>query len=191
VAFVVIYDACVLFPAPLRDLLIRVAQTRLVQAKWTNRILDEMVDNILEQRTDLERSKLERTRALMCDAVRDCLVFAYEDLIEALDLPDPDDRHVLAAAIRCGAQVIVTENIRDFPAETLAKYSIEAQTADEFLDGLLDLSPGRVVEALTSQAAELKNPPMTVDDILATLAQLGLVRFISGVRAFQTGGDLR
>ena len=133
-----IYDANVLYPAPLRDLFIRLAQSGLVQAKWTDTIHDEWVRNVLKDNPGLPAGRLERTRTLMNDAVRDCLVTGYEDLIASLFLPDPDDRHVLAAAIRAGARVIVTFNLKDFPPETLAQFDIEPQHPDDFLVGLLD-----------------------------------------------------
>lgn len=126
-AFVVIYDACVLYPAPLRDLLIRLANAGIVRARWSETILDECFRNIQEQRPDLKPEALQRTRGLMKDAVADCMVTGFESLIQGLSLPDLDDRHVLAAAIRVGAQTIVTFNLRDFPEETLARYEVEAQ----------------------------------------------------------------
>jgi predicted nucleic acid-binding protein len=113
--FTVVYDANVLYPNTLRDLLIRIAQSGTAQAKWTNAILDEMGRAL---RPDIPDEKLERLRELMNRAVRDCLVAGYEPLIEGLKLPDPDDRHVLAAAIKAGAQVIVTRNLKDFPNRT-------------------------------------------------------------------------
>jgi hypothetical protein len=100
VPFVVLYDANVLYPSTLRDLLIRVAQAGLVQAKWTERILDEAFSSLSTNRPDLDSAKLARTRELMNQAVRDCLVAGYEQLVDAVELPDPDDRHVLAAAIK-------------------------------------------------------------------------------------------
>jgi hypothetical protein len=103
VAFVVLYDACVLYPAPIRDLLLRIATTGVVRARWSDAILDECFRNIGAQRPDLPTAALERTRTLMNRAVPDCLVTGHEHLIEGLDLPDPDDRHVLAAAIRANA----------------------------------------------------------------------------------------
>lgn len=101
----------------LRDILIRLAGTDIFHARWTDQILDEVFRNLQANRPDLDPKKLRRTRELICKAVDDCLVTGYEELIEALALPDPDDRHVLVAAIRCGAQVIVTENsqTRDGP----------------------------------------------------------------------------
>jgi predicted nucleic acid-binding protein len=111
----------VLYPSTLRDLLIRIAQSGMVQAKWTDQILDEVFTSLANRRPDLDPDRLARTRALMCHAVRDCLVVDYEDLVPALELPDPDDRHVLAAAIRSGAPTIVTNNLRDFPPAALAR----------------------------------------------------------------------
>lgn len=113
-SYTVIYDANVLYPSVLRDLLIRVAQARLVRARWTDRILDETFRNLVANRPDLDPRALARTRTLMNEAIPDVLVTGYEPLIGILDLPDPDDRHVLAAAIKVGAQMIVTDNLRAF-----------------------------------------------------------------------------
>lgn len=135
-----LYDANVLYPSTLRDLLIRIAQAGLVQGKWSARILDEVFDNLCENRPDLDATALNRTRALMMTAVRDCMVSGYESLIPVLELPDPDDRHVLAAAIRVRAQVIVTDNQKDFPAETLSEWDIEPKDADEFVLDQIGLS---------------------------------------------------
>lgn len=112
--FVAVYDACVLYPAPLRDLLLHLALTDLYRARWSERIHDEWMRSVLASRPDLSAEKLARTRSLMDSAVPDCLVTGFEGLIEHVSLPDPDDRHVLAAAIRCQAGVIVTYNTRDF-----------------------------------------------------------------------------
>jgi predicted nucleic acid-binding protein len=132
-AFVVVYDANVLYPSTLRDLLIRIAQAGLAQAKWTEQILDEMFGALRRGRPDLDPNRLERTRSLMATAVRDWKISGYEDLIDAVKLPDPDDRHVLAAAIKARAQVIVTANVRDFPADVLRVWDIDPKTPDEFV----------------------------------------------------------
>jgi hypothetical protein len=120
----------------------------------------------------------------MNEAVRDCLVTSYEDLIESLSLPDPDDRHVLAAAIRAGASIIVTYNLTDFPAETLARFDVEAQHPDDFLVGLLDLAPGVVCAAVKRQQESLKNPPKTAEELLATLESQGLTQAVARLRQF-------
>lgn len=152
-----VYDANVLYPAPLRDLFIRLAQAGLVRARWTEAIHEEWVRNVLADNPSLSAERLTRTRTLMNEAVRDCLVTGYEDLVESLTLPDPDDRHVLAAAIRANAEVIVTFNLKDFPATALASYNIEAQHPDEFLVSLFDAAPGPVCGAVKRQ--RLRNPP--------------------------------
>ena len=180
--FIVLYDACVLHPAPLRDLLIRIANTGVVRARWSHRILDECFESILAQRPELKSEALARTRALMNEAVPDCLVEGFDDLIDGLVLPDPGDRHVFAAAIRTGAQVIVTANLRDFPADALAPYDIEAKHPDDFVLETIDLAPALAVQVLTEQAAALKNPPRTVADLLRTLHDLGLVQSVAKLR---------
>jgi hypothetical protein len=108
---IVIYDSCVLYPAPLRDLLMRLALTDLYQAKW--------ICNLLKNRPDLLKERLEKTRSKMDLHVRDCLIEGYEELIDNLKLPDSNDRHVLAAAIKANAQTIVTYNLSDFPSLAL------------------------------------------------------------------------
>ena len=181
-AFIVVYDACVLFPAPLRDLLLRIAHAGLVRARWTEAILDECFRSLTAARPELDESALLRTRSLMNDAVPDCLVKDYEPLVAGLRLPDPDDRHVLAAAVRCGAQVIVTANLRDFPAEHLAPFGVEAQHPDDFVLGLVDLAPGAVSSIVSQQAAALKHPPRSVPELLDTLREQGLVRSVARLR---------
>ena len=180
--FVVVYDACVLYPAPLRDLLLRLAVSGLVRARWSDEILDECFRSILANRPQLKAGALERTRTLMNAAVADCLVTGYEDLIPGLSLPDPDDRHVLAAAIRSGAQVIVTANLDDFPEAQLRKFGLEAQHPDEFVCHLLDLAPGVVLATVSEQAADLKTPPRTVADLLETLQSNGLGQTVARLR---------
>lgn len=175
-AFTVIFDACVLYPAPLRDFLLQLALTDLFAAHWTDEIHDEWIRNLLKNRPDLDESKLKRTRRLMDEAIPDCLVTNYEALIQSLELPDPDDRHVLAAAIRCGAQAIITFNVKDFPKDTLNLYDIEAIDPDDFVVQQLDLHPPIVLSATKNHRASLKKPPKSVEDYLSTLASQGLVK---------------
>ena len=182
--FTAIYDACVLYSAPLRDLLMRLALKDLFRARWTDEIHEEWIRNLLENRQDLNREQLVRTRTLMNSHVRDCLVSGYEDLIEGLSLPDPDDRHVLAAAIRTRASVIVTYNLDDFPADYLAKYGLEAQHPDEFITHLLDLNTAAVCLAAKEQRAALRNPPRNTEEFLEALARQHLPETVSRLREF-------
>jgi hypothetical protein len=156
--FSAIYDACVLYPAPLRDLLMHLALTDLFRAKWTDDIHEEWIRNVLKNRPDLPPKLLQRTRDLMNENIRDCLVENYHDIIPTLNLPDQKDRHVLAAAIRSLSSVIVTYNLKDFPKKILDQYEIEAQHPDEFIMRLLEINPGAICRRIRMHRASLKNP---------------------------------
>jgi hypothetical protein len=168
---------------------VRLANTGVVRARWSAMILDECFRNILANRPELKPEALERTRELMTRAVPDCIVTGYEELIDGLLLPDPHDRHVLAAAIRAGAQAIVTFNLADFPAARLGPYNIEAKHPDDFVMDTIDLSPGRVAKVIAEQSAALKSPPRTVPDLLDTLRDQGLVRSVAKLGELFGTGD--
>jgi predicted nucleic acid-binding protein len=162
----------------------------VVRARWSEIILDECFRNISKQRPELKPELLARTRELMKRAVPDCLVTGFEGLVDGLVLPDPDDRHVLAAAIRAGAQTIVTFNLRDFPDEKLASYDIEAKHPDEFVLNTIDLAPAIVTKVVGEQAAALRNPPRTIADLLETLRDQGLVRSVAKLRELFGAADM-
>ncbi|MNG08328.1 hypothetical protein D3C84_916780 [compost metagenome] len=111
-------------------------------------------------------------------AVPDALVAGYESLCRSLDLPDPDDRHVLAAAIKCGASVIVTFNLKDFPPDVLEPFEIEAMHPDDFIADLFDLDQAAVLQAAQAQRASLKNPPHTAREFLERLSKQGLTQSV-------------
>jgi len=181
--YTVVFDACVLYPAPLRDFLLRLSTTGLFSAKWTNQIHDEWIKNVLKNRPELEE-KLPRTRELMDRAVSDSLVTGYEPLIESLELPDPDDRHVLAAAIRSNAQAIITFNLKDFPEAALNQYGIEAIHPDAFIENQLDLHQGAVIAVAKQHRQALLNPPKSVSEYIETLAAQGLAISADRFREF-------
>jgi hypothetical protein len=141
--FIAFFDANVLYPAELRSLLMYLALIGVFRARWSDDVHEEWITNLLMNRPDLTRHQLERTRQLMDKAAIDALVTGYESLIPGLTLPDEGDRHVLAAAIRAGASVIVTMNLKDFPPEALQEFDIEPQHPDEFILHLIDLAPER------------------------------------------------
>jgi hypothetical protein len=182
--FTAVYDACVLYPAPLRSLPMYLALTDLFRAKWTDAIHEEWMRNVRKNYADITQAQVERIRDLMNAHVRDSLVTGYEDLIEGLTLPDPDDRHVLAADIRTGADVIVTTNLVDFPKKALTEYGIEAQHPDEFIMHLFDLAPNLVCSAARKQRESLKKPPMTVEQYLESLQRQGLAQTVAVLRRF-------
>ena len=180
--FTVVYDACVLYPAPLRDLLMRLALTDRFRARWSNAIHDEWTRNLLKNRPELDPAALQKTRQLMNASVRGCLVEGFEGLIASIELPDPDDRHVLAAAIHCGADTIVTFNQKDFPADVLERYHLNVQHPDDFVVDLFDLYPASVLQAIAEQRASLKHPPMTADALLEVLLKQGLTQTVALLR---------
>jgi PIN domain len=137
----IIYDACVLYPAPLRDLLMELALTDLVRAHWTEDIQSEWIENLLAKCPYLSRSRLERTTCLMNKYVRDSLIKNYHYLIPDLTLPDHDDLHVLAAAIHGEINAIVTFNLKDFPLNILSQYNIIAEHPDRFIANLFISNP--------------------------------------------------
>jgi predicted nucleic acid-binding protein len=182
--FTAFLDASVLYPAPLRDLLMEIALTDLYRAKWSDRVHEEWIVAVLRNRSDLTRGQLERTRGLMNAHVRDALVMDFEPLIETLSLPDPDDRHVLAAAIKGRADMIVTTNLQDFPLKELSPWGIEAQHPDEFLQHQFHLAQPVFLNAVKTVRARLKNPPYSVDEYLDTLRTQGLLATVRMVEPF-------
>ena len=169
-------DACVLYPAPLRDLLIWLGLSGLFRPRWSAQIHDEWKRNLLRNRPDLRSSQLDRTAALMDSALPDALVQGHQVHIAGLQLPDPGDRHVLAAAISCRASVIVTFNQKDFPAASLQAVGMLAQHPDEFITRLCRFDPDLVVKAARRQRENLRHPPVVVDHYLDVLNRQGLVQ---------------
>jgi predicted nucleic acid-binding protein len=184
-AFTAIYDACVLYPAPLRDLLMHIAMTDLYRARWTAAIHEEWMRSVLAKRVDLNREQLSRTRELMDQSVLDALVTGYEPLIEGLSLPDPEDRHVLAAAIASGAAVIVTFNLKDFPASALEPHGIEALHPDDFLTAQLELDRVTICRAFRNQRETLRSPAKTIDQMFDTFMGIGLAEFVGDLRQYR------
>ena len=166
---IAVYDANVLYPSLLRDILIRVSIAGAVRAHWTEQILEEVFRNLRTNRPDLDAGALDRTRTLMNDAVRDARVTGFEYLIDELELPDPNDRHVLAAAIHARASVIVTANLKDFPAEDLAQYGVTAQHPDAFVTSRFDDDPAAVVDAIRRISTASRRPRLAVTEIIDRL----------------------
>lgn len=156
------------------------------RARWSRRIHNEWKRNLSAKRPDLNKEQVDRTSDLMDRAIPDGLVEGYEEMVAGLTLPDPDDRHVLAVAIRCGASVIVTFNERDFPQDRLAPFGVEAQHPDEFVDNLLDLDAAAVVSSAQRQRAQLTNPPIDAGRYLDILRRQGLVQTTKLLAGYQS-----
>lgn len=179
---IVILDACVLFPAPLRDFLMHLTLLDVFAARWTKQIHDEWIRNVLKIRPDLTERQLNRTRDLMNQNVRDCLVENFEYLIETLDLPDLDDRHILAAAIKSNADYILTFNLRDFPENILKNHRLKAVTPDVFLAKLFISNAENFNLAFERQLESLRNPPKTETELLEILEKQYLTETVSLLR---------
>ncbi|MBO9550959.1 PIN domain-containing protein [Pseudomonas sp.] len=183
-AFTAICDACVLYPAPLRDLLLRLGGKGIYRARWTREIDEEWKRNLLTNRKDLTRDQLDRLSGLMEAAIPDALISGYEHLGASLVLPDPDDVHVLAAAIACSAQVIVTFNLRDFPASVLQGYSVIALHPDEFIMELWSQDQAGVLEAAADMRRSLKRSRFTADEFVECILRQGLPMTANALRDY-------
>ncbi len=183
------FDANVLYPSGLRNFLMHLALTGIFRAHWSAEVHDEWIRNLLKNRPDLSPDKLQRTRQLMDKAIPDALVTGYEHLIDSIELPDRNDRHVLAAALRSGASVVVTLNLADFPGHVLRNFRIEAQHPDDFVLALLETFPDLVLEAARTHRASLKNPPKTEDEYLAELNAQGLAKSVGEIRLLIADGS--
>ena len=184
-SYTVILDACVMYPAPLRSYLMYLANTGLFRARWTEQINDEWIRNLQNNQPNLDPIKLKRTRALMNANVPDCLVEGYESLINGIALPDLDDRHVVAAAIKGQAESIITFNLKDFPTNTLDPLGLTAIHPDEFLCDMFDLDSSSCVKAAQQQRGSLKKPPMDTSEFLTCLQKQKLPRFVSKLKRFE------
>lgn len=177
-----VLDANVLYPAPLRDLLMSLATRDLFVPIWTEIIFDEWMRNVLKNLPHISLERLERTKSLMLQNVPQALITGFEPLIPELLLPDPDDRHVLAAAIHAHADLIVTHNLKDFPNSVLERYGVEAISPDPFVMKLVEDQPDQVLAALRKQRSRLKNPPSSQAEFLATLELHDLKVFVNWIR---------
>jgi predicted nucleic acid-binding protein len=177
-------DASVLYPVSLRNLLMRLTLAGLYQARWSAHVHEEWIRSVLRDRPDLPPARLQELRAAMDERAEESLVTGYEPLIDSLALPDPDDRHVLAAAIVARADVIVTCNLRDFPHQALGPYQIEAHHPDEFIREMLEWAPFAVAKAVRAQQERPTNPPVAMPDLLALFERLGLTATVLELRRF-------
>lgn len=174
-----VLDACVLFSASLRDTLLWAAKAGLYDLRLTNEILEETRRNLVAKRGLTETQGLHLVRTTQT-YFTDHFVNGYEKYLALMPI-NKKDRHVLAAAVMSRAQVIVTDNLKDFPISLLAPYEVEAQSPDTFLLQLFADNPDEMKNLLIKQAANLRNPPLTVFEILDRL-ELEAPHFVRVVR---------
>ena len=179
--FVVVLDANVLYPFRVRDVLLHFAFAGLFRARWTDEIIDEWTSNLIKKQPALENSVLSQVAAIK-DNFEGCWVKGYEPLIEVLSLPDANDRHVLAAAIKCSAQHILTENLKDFPDSELEQYDVEAISADDFLTHTFELFTFDAMRVLRELRNSYDNPSYTSSGFLTDLTAKGLPKLAASAR---------
>ena len=175
-------DASVLYPSLIRNLLMHLAVAGIVRATWSDEVHREWMANLAASRPDILPKRLERTLQLMKTALPDANVSGHEPLIPTLTLPDPDDRHVLAAAIVGQVEVIVTWNLRHFPAAMVQPHGLEALSPDALVVHLLTQAPTQTRAALEALRVSLRRPPYTLETLLSRLEQVGLVRAVAELR---------
>ena len=172
-------DANVLYPAPIRDLLLHLADTGLYYPKWTNEIHEEWMHNLLLNPPDLKPSSLKAAKRAMNLAFPDADIKGFFHRIEELQLPDNDDRHVLAAAIQAKADFIITFNVKDFPEKYLASFTVKSIHPDDFIVELIHQDKEAALKAFNNQVANLKHPSMTKEEVLNSLKKCGLKKSVN------------
>jgi predicted nucleic acid-binding protein len=179
--YTAVLDANVLYPALLRDVLLSLAHADLYSAKWSAHIRDEWTRSLLRDRPTMG-VQIRAAAAAMEEAIPDCLVTGYEHLIASLQLPDPDDRHVLAAAITGHADAIITWNAKDFPQEVLDAFGIELQTPDEFVLNQLMLRGSTALMAIKAMRARWARPEVSPQMLVDLLEKRGLPQTAAHLR---------
>ena len=177
--FAVVLDTCVLYPAHLRDTLLRLAERGLYQALWSADILTELHRNLVE--VGIRSDTVDYLHAEMQGAFPEAEVTGYHTAMHSMTC-DPKDRHVLAAAVRSDAAAIVTFNVADFPAPSVNPYKIDVVHPADFLLDLLDLAPSIVITELNSQATANRRAPKTLNGLLEALSRAGVPSFTDQAR---------
>lgn len=181
--FTALFDACVLYPQTMRDALLSLARSDLFLARWSAHINEEWTRARLRKHPEQE-DQIRYTLEKVNQSVDDCLVTGYEHLIDSIVLPDPDDRHVVAAAIIGRADVIVTVNTKHFPAESVARYDIEVFHPDDFIIHQFGINQAKTLSAFRAMRARYRKPSMTAEEFLANLERAGLTSTAATLRPF-------
>lgn len=172
VRFTAVLDTNVVYPVISRDLLLWFAHYDLYTPKWSKQIFKEWRRVMVEKGIPDEDADNRIQRAN--DAFPDALVTNYERLIQQLELPDEDDRHILAAAIKTNANLIVTNNLKDFPEAYLQSFGLSAKNADDFLTDVIDLNQKQALDAFKEMVLNKRNPPLDEYEVLTQLRKIGL-----------------
>ncbi|WP_127845318.1 PIN domain-containing protein [Psychroflexus aestuariivivens] len=172
VRFKCVLDTNVIYPIEIRDLLFWFAYFDMFTPKWSEHIFDEWKD-VMKRKGISDEEATKRTEKANL-AFPDALVKNYSGLIPHLTLPDPKDCHVLAAAIKTNANLIVINNIKDFPKDYLANFGLRAKTADDFLTDVIDLNLDQAIKAFKQLVLNRRNPNLDEFEVLKILRKQGL-----------------
>lgn len=172
--FTAVIDANVLYPVVIRDYLMWLALYELYSPKWSQEILEEFCQIFPKRNSQYSLDRIRNQISMMNNACPDAEVKNYETLISSINLPDPDDRHVAAAAVKCNANVIVTHNLKDFPNHYLEKLGLRAVDPDTFIADMIDLSPNQCCEAFRQMVLSKRKPPYDEPQYLEILRKNGL-----------------
>lgn len=172
---VTLLDASVLYPSLIRNLLMHLVGAGLISARWTDAIHEEWIGNLLADQPDLTPERLQRTRRLMEAAAPGASITGYEDRVLSLTLPDPDDRHVLAAAIAGQVDMIVTWNLKHFPSSIIQRHGVEVLSPDDLMTRLLEEAPEQTQAAIEELRLSFRRPPYSREQLMERFSQVGLL----------------
>lgn len=181
--FTAVLDANVIAGSLTRNILLSLAEAGLYRPRWSNDILDEFHRFFVRKYDDQETATRQRTN--METAFPEALVEDYETLIEALELPDKNDRHVLACAIKTKAAVIVTENLKDFPEDILKSHDMTAIGLDDFIADTLDMAGVEAIAALRQMRERFQNPEIDAEELILRIEKLGLTETANILSEYQ------
>jgi hypothetical protein len=184
---VAVFDACILYPFHLRNIVVQAAVDRLVEARWTDAIHDEWIRNLTANAPAIPRERLLITRRLMSDALPTAMVSGYEEHLPRITLPDPNDRHVVAAAIAADATLVLTWNLRHFPASELKKFGLRRMTPDAFLSDLFDHLPQLVTSSLANARQNLNKSQVSASEFIGILEGQKLLQLARRVKRHVSG----
>ena len=181
---IAVFDSCILYPFHLRNIIVQAAVDRLVEARWTDVIHDEWMRNLMTQVPAIPMERLQVTCQLMNSALPTATIRGYEEHIPSITLPDPDDRHVVAAGIAANASYVLTWNLRHFPANELKKFGLRAMNPDAFLSGLFEKIPDLVISSLANARRNLSRTLVSASDFIAILERQKLVQVAKRVEKY-------
>ena len=185
--FTAFVDACSLVSPLRRNLLLSLAEGEFFRLRWSARVLEvehAITRSYAKKEVEDGAERAAKARRAMERAFEEAVVSGYEDLQPGLgELPDANDAHVIAAAVKTRASVIVTENLRDFPERILKPLDLEAKTADEFIADTVDLDIGWAIPIIRRMRERLKRPEKTAEALLLAMEASGLTHTVDSLRA--------